>query len=496
MLISLFSVAILLIVATVAAIEIYRGICNGFSKSLISLGALIPCILFSLLLAPLLARQITSLLFTYALRPWWIYQYYAQLIPSLDPLIQAVAQVVVSLLLFVGLFFLLRPLARFVIFCQTIEMLVPQEDDPGYSQENHSFCQRHSKVLGGMIGGLCAIVISMVITCPIMGVLHIADSALHLVVQVEPEIWSQTPLTEEDVETLTELPDDLPGNLLYQLGGEFMFRSLAKTDIYGQTVSLYQELDALEETVTALTSAYNLFLPNAQVTPEDLVQLAALRDGLQKVNLCHGVISDYLSVAAKYWRNGQSYFYFNMPAVPAMVQPLFDSMLEVVAQSDHSNIRENIATLANMYILVLDSPLASELPPDALTLLSDPETATLLNAMEKELNKNVHMQQVDISAINMQLLRSCIAQADLYAVHYENLTGNLAKAVNIVTNRGYGSTQEQVAVLNTYAQKYFAEAGLLLPEFMATTLSTQLITLFDGTEVTSQQIQQMLENNT
>ena len=493
--ISLFSVALLLIIAPIAAIEIYRGITRGFFHSLISLATLIPCILISLLLAPVISQQLVSVLFTNVVQPWWVYESYAKSIPSLDIVVPALGQAIISLLLFCILFISIRPLARFVIFCQTVDSLMPKNDDPGYVKQKNSFCQRHSKSMGGIAGGISAIIISMVITCPIMGVLHMADSVITVAEDVEPQLWSMTTLTEKDVKTLKALPDDLVGNLLYELGGEPMFHAMAKTSVHSDTVYLHQELQSLEKVIRALVSSRDILLPYTTITPEHLQQLGLARDGLNELKLCHIVLADYVSSCADYWLDGEHYYYFYKPEVPTIAQPLFDRILEVISTSNHQSIQADLTTLINVYILLQTNNdlLQNHTNPDAL--LQDPYLAQLMQSLENELSKNIRMQQVDTSSIGMHLLRNYLAAAHLSSVTYTDLTENLANAVNTVTSRGYGSSSEQITVLKSYVQKYFGQLGITLPDLLSDALTRQLLELSAQNDVTGDLVLKILTNN-
>jgi hypothetical protein len=173
--ISWFSVIILLIFATIAFIEIYRGVQRGFFPTLISLGILIPSMILALLIAPPLSRSISTPIFNQIIRPSSLYRYFTSGFTSLDPSVLAGLEILVSLLLFVICFFLCRLVLRFLFSSLAFESLSPSDTDPGFCQDKVSFCHRHSALLGGITGGICAIILSMVITCPFMVLLHLAD---------------------------------------------------------------------------------------------------------------------------------------------------------------------------------------------------------------------------------------------------------------------------------------------------------------------------------
>ena len=52
--------------------------------------------------------------------------------------------------------------------------------NPGYGVEKNSYFDKNSRSLGGSVGFVSAIVITMVITCPIMGTLDVATDCLSI----------------------------------------------------------------------------------------------------------------------------------------------------------------------------------------------------------------------------------------------------------------------------------------------------------------------------
>lgn len=493
--ISLFSVVIILIFAAVAAIEIYRGITRGFFHTLISLGMLIPCILIALTVSPVISREIVSFVFINVIKPMYFYQYYASQIPSLGPIVQAIGQAVVNLVLFVVCFALLRPVCRFLVFSQTMDKLSPDEDDPGYSRGKDSFIYRHNALLGGITGGVCAVIISMVITCPIMGALHVADDIIDVAEEFYPDLWSLTTLTEEDVDDLKRCPDDLPGNLLYEFGGEYLFHAAAKTEIYGETVYLHNELETIEKTFSHLMQATEILKNPADATPEDIAHLESVRDGVMELELCHGILADYFSYCALAWQQDLAYYSFSRPEMHRVVEPFLNEVLTVCSESTHLTVKANICTLLNSYIIILDSQITSVNTDNYIALLACLEESDLIARLDAELAKNPNMSHIRISSLGIQLLGDALNSYSFSGARFDEFCESIAGALNTVHNRGYGSMEERVAVLSTYLDKYSGELGVALPDTVFQALASELVysTRYISPIVTTESIQEFFQ---
>ena len=489
--ISLFSVVIVLIFLTVSAIEIYRGTTRGFYHALISLGTLVPSTCLALLITPFFSEEIVSMVFRYIIEPLPVYQQWLPFFPSLTPFLQGMAQIVLNVVLVVVVTLLLRLLLRFMIFAFTNESWEEDKEEPTYAKAAHSFCHRHSALLGGIVGGICAIIISILLTCPIMGALHVADDVIQIAESYDPTLWSATTLSEEDVDNIKAYPNDLPGNLFYELGGDALFKAAARANIYGHTVYLHQELQTVEETYWHFTGAYEALLNPTLATPEHLAHLDGMRDGVTQLNLCHGIISDYFAQCAQYWLDGLSYYGIAKPQLPEIAEPIFDQVLSVCASSTADTIKDNAATILNIYRIILESNILNVPANDYTALIACLEETHLITRLDAELSDNPNMRHIRISAMGMQLLFDTMQQYSYTEQQYTAACESISKALNTVRGRGYGSIEEQVEVLHTYVDKYFTELGVTLPAIVSEAIASELTQLpLDGNEeITADQVQ-------
>lgn len=477
--ISLFSVIILLLVATIGAIEIYRGVVRGFFPTLISLGLMIPSALVALLLAPAMSWGITSAIMNNILRPEAFYQQIVRDFAATDIMTQAGIQLVATLLMSVILFLLLRPVFRFICYCFTMERLANNDCDPGYNREKNSFCYRNNKLLGGITGGVCALVISMIVTCPIIGALRVADEVIDVAETVKPRLWSMTTLTDEDVEMIRELPEDLPGNLLYELGGKYFFDAATKTEVNGRTVYLREELAHVKSLCSRLQDVMPILENPEAVTPAQLEQLKGLRDDMNQIQVVHGAMVDYFAYCARAWLKDTAYFNLSEPQLPSVMQILMDEILQVCATSQFDTLQANATTLLNCYILAFENDVLSLPSKSYDEIILFLERTQLLSKIDAELQKNPGMAHIRTNSVGMPIWGD-IVRSRSFEAYRDGFYEATANALNVVKNRHYRDVDDQIAVMNTYIGKALEKSTLNAPEFLRDALATELIYLLNN----------------
>jgi hypothetical protein len=83
--------------------------------------------------------------------------------------------------------------------------------------------------------------------------------------------------------------------------------------------------------------------------------------------------------------------------------------------------------------------------------------------------------------------------------NYNALMTNIASAIETVNSRGYGSNEEKVSVLTTYAQKYISEYSIDVPDAVAEAVAQELLDELNSSEsgeVTAQDISELISRYT
>lgn len=463
---SIFSIAIIIIFACSSAISIYRGKERGFYKSLLFLGCSIFSITASIILSPILSALIVSPVFDYILHGIADYNNAVSLYSSLDATAEAVATALLSTLLFVILFFILRGLSYLTCLLIGARAFKNRSDDPGYAHEK-SYCGRNSKKLGVLLGLVCAILSTIVLTSPFMGILDIADTAISTAEENLPDTWKTLGLKENEMQRLKVYTKDIPGNIFYHLGGKILFRSTATADFLGKRVFLMDEIDTLSNLINNFS--YVLTVLKSPESYHNAYQkyIYGLSENIGDLNICHAILADFISEELALWQEGSSNF-ITKPAVTNSLEYAFDGVLNACAGSTHENIRENLSCLLRIYAIILDSGILKYDSSDILGIISCINDTGLIDKINAELESNPNLSQLSFASVAISILIKQIDSSVTNKVKRAELMSDLAEAISVVQTRGYGSMDEKVSVLTTYTKDYCTDLGIDLSTEMAT----------------------------
>lgn len=462
---SAFSIAILLIFASAVAIGVYRGKRRGFYKSLIFIGCSFFSIIASVILSPILSGLILSPVFNYVLRNISEYRSIVSMYPSLDITIEAVATAILSSIIFVILFFLLRGLSYMFCILFGIRAFKTAEDDPGYSQEQ-SYCVRNSKKLGACLGFACAVLSTMVITSPLMGFLDIAGTAIYTAEDLMPNVWETAGIKKDEMQELKGYAKDIPGNIFYEFGGQLMFRSVTSSEFGGKRVYLMREIDTISKTVTDFAYVYTVIDDPKLSNSAYIEYIHSLSEDISNLNISHAILADFISEEFTLWKNGSSNF-FEKPKVPETLEYAFDCVVDACADSTPNNIRENISTFLRIYAIILESDIINYESTDLMGIISCINDTGLIEKINSELAKNPNLSDISFSTVAMSILIKQIDISTANTKNHDELMRNMAEAISIVQTRGYGSMDEKLSVLTSYTQEYFSDFGIDLSSEMA-----------------------------
>lgn len=283
--ISLFSAAILFILVTTAAIEVHRGMERGIFQTLLRLGALLLGIFVSLIVSPYLANALVMGFFNAISDLVILLENLETLLSSLvsssgttislsglilalesidinaDPVIAqslGLLCALISTVFSVILLPLLCGIFNGIIRLISRRMKIFTATDPQYHLGAHSFLHRNTVLLGGLTGGVISLLICMMITAPIMGTLNVFVTAVDRLLEEHPQFISAIGIGEDGFEILRACSKDIPGNLLYQFGGKYMYMIAARGQIGENLVYLYSAPETVGSTLLLLTNAYTL----------------------------------------------------------------------------------------------------------------------------------------------------------------------------------------------------------------------------------------------
>ena len=495
--VSLLSVAIFALFATVLAIEVYKGVNRGLLRALISLGTIFASVLSAIIATPLISYLAVSLIEKYLLQYLPIYNQYQELIDkygSLRELLIALISMVLGLMLFWLVFILFRIIYKVAAAIAYKISVKHRKDDVGYCKEKESLFYKNDKLMGGIVGAFSAVLLVMVMVAPFMGVLDTLDRAYDTVEVVGEDVLARVRVDKNEIKNILKYKNNICGKLFYELGGKEIYRQVTSSTMYGERVYLLDELDAVNATAVRVMDTYEVILNPDTATLEDSEKIRVLGESIGDLKITRGILADLISDAASKWVNGESYMGITKPQLPSLVSKPFDDMLTVCAETDEQSLPYNLSTIFNLYALVIDTDLLHIDFNDfesAFTFVTETQIIERINA---EIANNKYMKHIKLTSISMAAVAQQLNGTVLSEEQFNNLSDGLASAINSVNGRGYGTREEKVDALSEYAKDYIMDAGVDVPDSVVDAVAEELLSeLPEDGEITPEDIKSVFD---
>ena len=213
---TLLSVFILLLFGMITFIEVRNGIKRGLRLSLISLGSSVLSLLLSFPVTLAVAEATAGWLME-LLKENEDYENLLAYLPSVELVLPPILSMALCAVLFLAVFLTLLFAVKKTAFLICRKCAKRREDDPGYGEDSPECASRQSRAMGAACGMLAAIVLTVAVLSPLMGILEFADDALNIVKQIDTEIYES--LGTGNAEMVHSFTEDPLGKLFYRGAG-------------------------------------------------------------------------------------------------------------------------------------------------------------------------------------------------------------------------------------------------------------------------------------
>ncbi len=388
--------------------------------------------------------------------------------PSLNALVVAGADALLSPILFLILFALMRGITGIVAGILLRGPLRPRPDDaadPMYEGDNAPLHRRHSRALGGVTGGICGFIVSLILLSPVVGFFSFADTLLSATDSFQIK-WSSFGVSEEQITSVRDTVNDPAATLLEAVGGGLVFDSYASTRLNDKRVYLRREAEACTAVVTDFASAMKLLQKPGSIAPEQREMLAGLGDRIGGSEATTLLAADILNNVAEAWLDGRSFMKLSCPAFGERIAPLMLGALEVCAESTPDCVGRDISTLLNIYLIASDHGLLTDMSYDELA--NSLEAEGVLDLIYNELLANPCMAHLasKMTDLALSLMASALEHSDFDKSKLDGLMGDLSDALNRVKLSDM-SNAERVEAMKKYALEYADKYGIRLPNSLA-----------------------------
>ena len=484
---TVLSFVILMMFTMITCIEIYRGIHRGFLLSLVSLGNLVVSLLLSFVLTPVFSNMIAEPILAMIKRLRG-YQNFANALPSLNYVLSLVLQMAIGSILFLFVFFALRIVLSCLIslICKWCSRRV--KNDPGYGREDNSCSTRINKIKGAICGVVSSVLLTMIVTSPIMGTLELSCNILSIVETSSNKATSS--IGKGNIAAVNELYGDVLGNAFYRCGGRWIYTNASSTALYGQTVSLLSEVETINNMSDDALQVFSVLQNPQNVTQKQVQALKNLREELPNLKLGELLITDVIRECSTSWKNGQSFLALKRPAMNVLVEPTVMAVLEQCSYTNTRNAAQNADTILEIYGILLESGILNASSENYSEILSLVSETRLLEKLDEALGKNPEMKNITTSPL---LMMTFVYYLDSFGFTESQYTVFLETVASWINDSGLTSESQKVTELSNQMSNFFSENGMYVPGNIMKEIASTLLNELPKKAVSAEDIKLVFE---
>ena len=456
---SLFSIAVIFVVALAITIEVVRAINRGRKKTLVTLASILLAIFVSILITSFLTDLIVQGVMDYAFNTLKInISQFKEKLGNVETILFAYFDAIVSPILFLLIFALARLLIALVV--KIIYKVNANKSNKIYAPEESPQHVKNPKVVNGLLGALCGFIVSVVLISPFMGTLKIVAKTCDDV-NSNKDIFKFT-VKENIIAACDGYSKDIVGNVVYYCGGNLIYKSLATSSLNDNFFALEKEID---NTFYAIGDVFSMNKVINHIDTATVYEKNSLRNlgaNVKKAETLKAATADIVPELAKKWLNDEPYQGLAKPKVSGASENFFDKILYVCKSSTPDTVGDDLSTLLNVFLIAHENGiLGSE---NYKEMLEKAKMTGAFALIKSELEKNPRMAglTVDIDTMGVKSIASAIKNHN--SGNYETLMTNLTGVLN--TAMGL-SGQDRLDYITNYTKGYIQQYGINIGDDIA-----------------------------
>ncbi len=354
--------------------------------------------------------------------------------------------------------------------------------------------------IGALLGALCGLMTFFVICAPVICGISC----------ISAPVASVTENMEGHAQIVHKVTDGVSSNAatvtMKVVGGEAMFNRLTTYKVDGHRITLAKETQFISYFISAVNQsrktgeAYNAAVAaqSWRDTAEDFGDTA----------LIPTVLPEFLKNANEKWENGEKYVGIGKPSFGKNVDPLLNTLIDVLANESFDNIREDIPTILNIVADISEKYPVTMLKGSPMTILGDEEVSTKMfkNLLD---NERLHVMIPALTECGIDILSDKIAMHHDTDVMYAKMNDELAAEISVfmaenqpeveVAGENTDSEPEQDPLekkLSVKLKKVFNNNGINITDDSALSLSADALKTFEGGNTSADAVQSWLASHT
>lgn len=440
-----------LAIAAIMGFLIWRGYFKGKKKGFINSAIELLILLLSVVLSAILsvwaisgpvASLLTSLDFIQSL----INNELSEM-PGAYSMIEALVAAIISPVIFLTVIGIVN-----LLFTLVARLIMRRVSGKEYDAENAPWYVRNSEKIGSYVGCFTGLLLSVIMCAPIIGTVKVGAEVMTKL--GEANLIPVSVVKRQRYDVLMDCADDVMANVVYTVGGEVIYDSVARSTLHDRGFVLSEEVTV----VFGLFDEVQVLTPKlaemASLTKKDIAELQALCDEIDKSVLATNILSEVVSGASRQWITGESYFGKSAPVLGDVVDALFQSVLKVFAVTNPKYVVNDFRTFLNVYSIILESGFIAY-GNDYAAIVEALENNPILDNINAELAKNPRMAAIADDMYDMAV-RSAIKVIQLPGYDYQALLEDIAYQFNDLAGM---PSDKKIEVLTGYAEQYLGDYG-------------------------------------
>ena len=413
-------------------------------------------------------------------------------LPSLELIIKAYIDAVVTPLFFIVLFMLCYLAVNIITAIAYKIKYKNKVKHIQYEREDAPWYIKKSKPLGMVVGAFTGLFVTSIIIASLFGTLRLTVKTIDTV-NNNPTISKSVRINEKFANELRKYSTDAPSTIVYHCGGNLVYRMSAVSSLNGNRFAIEKEVKGME---TALNDAVEVLpvLNNlSEITPEQKKSVLALPSDIDDSETLKSLSADFVSGASSKWLEGEKFMNMSIPKVGNVIEPIVGNILYVCKNTTPETSSEDIETLLQVYIIISENKLLESGNYEELILHFSEND--VINEICDVLEKNDRMKGIAkaVRNVTMNTVASAINSFKYDIAQYDMLMTNLAASLNELDGL---TTEQKVDAMTNNAMQYINDYGIEMPESVARVTAEQMINELSNENgaVTPQRLQVLFDS--
>ncbi len=447
-------IAMIAITAIIVLANLFIGLARGFKRTIGSLAAIIISAVIAFILTTFLCSP-QSALMTWAIDTvkGFLTQPEIQEILNIGEVEEAISYYAAMLAapIFFALVFIVISTIVTVIAAIVIRFIPPFNLKKGLLHR-----------LGGLgVGAVCGLLVSLMVLMPVSGLIGVAGQV------GESGIIESDNENDMLVQLLEEASADEIG-AVYAICTGWLFDSLASAEYDGEKVYLKDEITVILSLVSNLNDMSG---ETKEIGEEQVAALNSILDEVDRSPILNNTVAGLLSTMAAKWNAGEAFLGIESISAGELLDPIIDSMLEVMATSDKTTVVGDMRTLVNALEVMVDYDIisnAGDMNKMIEILSAEPEhegDQTAIEALILVVNENPRMSKLpdEITRLSIRALSSSLGIPENGDDRYNMLMDDFAIILN-ESKEAYDKVlfveERSISALNAFGVEISGDAAM------------------------------------